>query len=172
MFPPCSRAARRMPLVMLLLSALCLGAGSGRAAEFRSTGDAPAIAYDAPSAKAKKLFVASRDYPLEVIVNIEGWVKVRDAAGDLFWVEKKALSERRMLLVNVPQAEIRQAAEDTATVVFRAQAGVVLEWQDPAAPAAVATPSASSTSPAPGWVRVRHRDGSQGFVRTSQVWGL
>ena len=46
-------------------------------------GDAPAIAYDAPSAKARKLFVASRDYPIEVIVNVEGWVKVRDAAGDL-----------------------------------------------------------------------------------------
>ena len=72
-----------------LLATLCLRVGPAQSAEFRSIGDSPAIAYDAPSVKAKKLFVASRDYPLEVIVNIEGWVKVRDAAGDLFWVEKR-----------------------------------------------------------------------------------
>jgi len=154
-------------IVLVAMSFLCLGLA--RAAEFRSVGDAPAIAYDAPSAKAKKLFVASRDYPIEVIVNIEGWVKVRDAAGDLFWLEKKALSDRRMLLVTVPQAEVRQAADDSAAVVFRAQTGVVLEWQDPSVPAAGPMPAASAT---PGWVRVRHRDGSQGFVRASQVWGL
>jgi SH3-like domain-containing protein len=150
-----------------LLATLCLRVGLAQSAEFRSIGDAPAIVYDAPSAKAKKLFVASRDYPLEVIVNIEGWVKVRDAAGDLFWVEKKALSERRMLLVNVPQADVRQVADDSAPVVFRAQAGVVLEWQDQSA-----APATSGAPVAPGWVRVRHRDGSQGFVRVSQVWGL
>lgn len=154
-------------IVLVAMSFLCLG--PARAAEFRSVGDAPAIAYDAPSAKAKKLFVVSRDYPIEVIVNIEGWVKVRDAAGDLFWLEKKALSDRRMLLVTVPQAEVRQAADDSAAVVFRAQTGVVLEWQDPSVSAAGTMPAASAT---PGWVRVRHRDGSQGFVRASQVWGL
>ncbi len=25
---------------------------------------------------------------------------------------------------------------------------------------------------ADGWVKVRHRDGAQGYVRVSQVWGL
>ena len=157
-------------IALVAMSFLCLG--PARAAEFRSVGDAPAIAYDAPSAKARKLFVASRDYPIEVIVNIEGWVKVRDAAGDLFWLEKKALSERRMLLVTVPQAEVRQTPDDSAAVVFRAQTGVVLEWQDPSVSATGAMPAASAASVMSGWVRVRHRDGSQGFVRASQVWGL
>jgi SH3-like domain-containing protein len=70
-----------------------------------------------------------------------------------------------MLLVIAPQVDVRRAADDNAAVVFRAQAGVVLEWQDQTA--------AAGTPPlAPGWVRVRHRDGSQGFVRVSQVWGL
>ena len=161
MFLPCRRAM----CCIGLLATLCLRVGPAQSAEFRSIGDAPAIVYDAPSVKAKKLFVASRDYPLEVIVNIEGWVKVRDAAGDLFWVEKKVLSERRMLLVSVPLVDVRQAAEDNAAVVFRAQAGVVLEWQGQ-------TATAGTPPVAPGWVRVRHRDGSQGFVRVSEVWGL
>ena len=100
-----------------LLATLCLRVGLAQSAEFRSIGDAPAIVYDAPSLKAKKLFVASRDYPLEVIVNIEGWVKVRDAAGDLFWVEKKVLSERRMLLVSVPLVDVRQAAVAADAVI-------------------------------------------------------
>ena len=26
--------------------------------------------------------------------------------------------------------------------------------------------------PADGWVKVRHRDGQQGFIRTTHVWGV
>ena len=26
--------------------------------------------------------------------------------------------------------------------------------------------------PADGWVKVRHRDGSTGFIRVNQIWGL
>ena len=49
-----------------------------------------AVLYDAPSAKAKPLFVLGRDTPLEVIVPVEGWIKVRDSGGTIGWVEKKA----------------------------------------------------------------------------------
>jgi len=27
-------------------------------------------------------------------------------------------------------------------------------------------------APAPGWTRVRHRDGTTGYVRVAEVWGL
>ena len=37
--------------------------------------------YDAPSLKAKPLFVIGRDTPFEVIVGVEGWLKIRDASG-------------------------------------------------------------------------------------------
>lgn len=126
------------------------------AAEFRSVQDNAAVLYDAPSRQATPLFVVSRSYPLEVIVNLEAWVKVRDHAGALSWIEKKALGDRRTVLVTAPSTQARQRAEDTAPAVFSAAQNVALELVEIA-------PN--------GWLRVRHADGASGFVRAASVWG-
>jgi SH3-like domain-containing protein len=126
------------------------------ALEFRSVAET-AVMYDAPSQKAKPVFVVARGTPVEVVVNLEGWTKVRDAAGDISWIEKQALAEKRMLIVTARSAEVRAQAEAAAPLVFEADKDVVLELVE-AGP--------------PGWARVRHRDGQSGFVRANQVWGL
>jgi len=130
------------------------------AAEFHATSDA-AVLYDAPSLKAKPLFVLGRDYPLEVIVSVEGWLKVRDASGTVAWVEKRLVGDRRTVVVRAPVADVLASPEANAPVVFKAEQSVLLELADPT--------YASST---PGWAKVRHRDGQAGFVRIQQVWGL
>jgi len=135
-----------------------------RAAEFRSTLDAATILYDAPSARAKPLFVYGRDVPVESLVNVEGWTKIRDASGTIGWMPGKALGDKRMLVVRAPGADVRAAPDDKAPLVFRADRDVLLELAEPAAsPASTATP---------GWVKVRHRDGQGGYVHISQVFGL
>jgi SH3-like domain-containing protein len=139
---------------------LALAAGAAAASEFRSTTDATVL-YDAPSLKSKALFAVGRDYPLEVIVNVEGWLKVRDAGGTVAWIEKKSVTEKRMLVVRNATADIVAQPEPSAPVVFKAEQNVLLELVDPS--------YASST---PGWAKVRHRDGQIGFVRIQQVWGL
>ena len=133
------------------------GAASVSAGEYRSIGENGTVLYDAPSTRAKKMFVASRYYPVEIMVNIDQWARVRDVAGDLVWVEKKALAELRTVVVTAATAEIRDKPADNAAVVFRAQQGVALEFAE--------------TNGA-GWARVKHRDGQAGFVRINQVWGL
>lgn len=125
------------------------------ALEFRSVGEA-AVLYDAPSTKAKKLYVVSRGYPVEVVVVVEGWMKVRDASGELTWIESKYLSDKRTVMIKVPLAQIRQSADESAPVVFQAQENVVLELVEEARG---------------GWLRVRHRDGQSGFVKLAEVWG-
>ena len=137
------------------LVALWFACGAG-AAEFKSVQDGAAVLYDAPSRAATPLFVVSRNYPLEVIVNLEAWVKVRDQAGGLTWIEKKSLGDKRMLLVTAPAAEVRQRPEDGAPVAFSAAQHVLLELLE-------VTPN--------GWLRVRHADGASGFVRGASVWG-
>lgn len=135
---------------------LLLGATAASAAEFRSVQENAAVLYDAPSRAATALFVVQRNYPLEVIVNLEAWVKVRDHAGALAWVEKKALGDKRMVLVTAASAEVRQRPEDAAPAVFSVAQNVALELVEIA-------PN--------GWLRVRHADGASGFVRAAQVWG-
>ena len=127
------------------------------AAEFRSIGDDAVAMYDAPSLKANKLFVASRLYPVEVIVQVDNWTKVRDAAGDLAWVEKRSLSGTRTVVVTAALADVREKAEDGAPLAFQARQGVALEVIE------------LGVGP---WARVRHAEGQTGFVRANQVWGL
>jgi hypothetical protein len=70
--------------------ALCAAlAPDALGAEYRAIGDPATVLYDAPSVKAKPLFVLGRDTPLEVVVPLEGWVKVRDVGGTIGWIERK-----------------------------------------------------------------------------------
>ena len=134
------------------------------ASDFRSTGDDVTVLYDAPSAKSKPLFVLGRDTPLEVIVPVEGWTKVRDAGGTIGWVERKSLTDRRSLVVRVQLADVRANPDDAAPLVFRAEQHVLLELAEAA--------NGPTTTVTPGWVKVRHRDGQTGFVRIAQIFGL
>jgi len=143
---------RRILALILLIAAPLAAAG-----EFRSIGENGVIMYDAPSVKANKLFVASKLYPVELIVQVDNWTKVRDVAGDLAWVEKKDLSDTRTVLVTVPLADVRAKPEDAAPLVFQARQGVALEVVE------------LGVGP---WMKVRHRDGQSGYVRANQVWGL
>ncbi len=126
------------------------------AAQFRSLAE-PAVLYDAPSARAKKLYVASRGTPVEVITFDAGWAKVRDASGELTWVERKVLAETRTVVVSVPVADVRAQPAEAAPLAFQAQSGVILELVE---------------TGGTGWVRVRHRDGASGFARIGQLWGV
>ena len=148
-------AQPRMPRIPGFV-ALALAAGVATAAEFRSTSDAATVLYDAPSAKSRPLFVVSRGYPVEVIVTLEGWTKVRDAGGSVVWVESKALAQKRMVVVRRRVAEVRSTPDDSAAVAFKVAQNVLLELIE--------------TAPA-GWVRVRHADGGTGFIRTAEIWG-
>ena len=89
---------------------------------------------------------------------------MRDAGGTIGWVEKRALADRRTLVVRVPVADVRANPDEAAPVVFRAEQNVLLELAEPA--------TAPPTTAMPGWVGVKHRDGQTGYVRIAQVFGL
>jgi SH3-like domain-containing protein len=155
---------RQAGLRLALAAWAALAASFALAADFRATAEAPTLLYDAPSAKARALFVYGRDVPMEVLVNVEGWTKVRDSTGTIGWIAAKGLSDKRTVMVRVPVADVRANPEDAATVVFRAEQHVLLELAE-----TVSSPAATAN---PGWVKVRHRDGQAGYVRVPQVYGL
>ena len=132
-------------------------ASAAQAIDYRAVGVPAAILYDAPSQAGKKLYLIKAQTPVEVVVRLEGWLKVRDAEGTLAWIEAKNLVDRRMLVVTAAKAEIRQADKTDAPVLAELEKWVAVEFLEAAAP---------------GWAKVRHRDGATGYVRATQVWGL
>ena len=141
-----------------LLALSLLGAAiPALAVDFRSVDVPAAILYDAPSQKGKKLYLIKAQTPVEVVVRLEGWSKVRDAEGTLAWIESRSLAEKRTLVVTTALAQIRQAAQPDAAVVAELDKWVAVEFVEPAAA---------------GWAKVRHRDGATGYIRSTQVWGL
>ncbi len=146
----------KLAVAHTLFIALLAAAGSAHALDYVSVAEGSAILYDAPSTKAKKLFVVGRYLPLEQVVKLDAWIKVRDSSGSLAWVEKRALSSKRFVVVTSALAEVRQAPEGNAVVVLQARQQVALEWLE---------------NTDIGWLKVRHRDGVTGYVRTADVWG-
>lgn len=146
---------------MNLRALLCLMAAAfalpAAAIDYRSVDAPAAILYDAPSQKGKKLYLIKAQTPVEVVVRLDGWSKVRDAEGTLAWIESRYLAERRMLVVTAAKAEIRQAERPDASILVELDKWVAVEFLE-----------AAST----GWAKVRHRDGATGYIRSTQVWGL
>ncbi len=144
--------------LLIVLSILALMPATASALDFRSVAVSKAVLYDAPSNAAKKVLLLSQSYPVEVIVNLGDWLKVRDAQGALNWVETKQLSNKRTVMVTASKSEIRQSADATSNLVATVEKDVVLEVAD--------------TKLNNGWLKVKHRDGITGYILLSATWGF
>lgn len=143
----------------IALFSLFILTGQSHALDFKSVANAPAILYDAPSYKAGKVFIAPRGMPVEVILTYGEWNKVRDFNGDMFWIESKALTSKRNVIVTASNAKIRSNPNDSASVVFSANKNVLLELSE------------STTAVASAWLKVQHIDGQSGYLKRTEVWG-
>lgn len=130
--------------------------GSAHAVDYVSVADNATVLYDAPSLKAKKMFVVSRYLPLEQVVNLDNWVKVRDRSGSLAWIEKRALSNKRFVVVTTTFAAVRQAPEEKSAVIAQVKQQVALERLE---------------NTGTGWIKVRYLDGATGYVKSTEMWG-
>jgi len=140
-----------------ILFLMMLGAtSSAQALDYASVTSPSAVLYDAPSSKARKMFVVSRYTPLEMVVSLKDWVKVRDSAGTLAWIARSALSNKRYVMVTAGLADVRQAPDSSSALVFRVQQKVALVWL---------------ADNGVGWIKVRHDDGMTGYIKANEVWG-
>lgn len=142
----------------LLAGMLLMAAASAASAfDFRTVAPPMAILYDTPSAKGSKLYVAPQGMPVQVMLTYGEWVKIRDINGEVAWMQSRALSAKRNVLVRTPGAKVFAEANEGAAVLMTADKGVLLELVDPNGIT---------------WARVRHRDGITGYIRASDIWGL
>jgi SH3-like domain-containing protein len=127
-------------------------------AEFRSVAFAKTILYEAPSATTKRVYLVGEGYPLEIIVNLGDWLKVRDPYGTLSWAESKNLQSKRTVIVKVDKANIYKDPESKSALVATIEKDVVIELSDPLI--------------ANGWIKVRYQQDLDGYIQISQVWGI
>ena len=127
-------------------------------AEFRSVASAKTILYEAPSATTKRVYLVGEGYPLEIIVNLGDWLKVRDPYGTLSWAESKNLQSKRTVIVKVDKANIYKDPESKSALAATIEKDVVIELLDPLI--------------ANGWIKVRYQQDLDGYIQTSQVWGI
>ncbi|MCF8186719.1 MAG: hypothetical protein K9J28_07885 [Sulfuritalea sp.] len=128
------------------------------ALDFRSVAVPKAVLYDAPSSAAKKVLLISQNYPVEVVVNLGDWLKVRDAQGSLNWVEAKQLSNKHTVMITANKAQVRLAADASSALVATVEKDVLLEVAD--------------VKLNNGWLKVKHRDGVTGYILISSTWGF
>jgi SH3-like domain-containing protein len=127
-------------------------------AEFRSVSSGKTILYEAPSATTKRVYLVGEGYPLEIIVNLGDWLKVRDSSGTLSWVESKNLQSKRTVIVKVDKANIYKEPESKSALIATTEKDVVIELSDPLI--------------TNGWIKVRYQQDLDGYIQTSQVWGI
>lgn len=124
---------------------------------FRSVAQAETVLFDAPSDKARKIYIAPAGMPVEVISVLRDWVKFRDVQGDLSWVNRDLLTDRRMVITRAPETLRREPRAEAEPLVDVA-ADVLLELVD--------------DKPTGEFARVRDAGGEIGFLPVASVWGL
>lgn len=135
---------------------LLLAGGAASALEFGSVSAPSAALYAAPDLQARKLYVASRYTPFEIVVALKDWVRVRGQDGSLAWVQRNALGNAHFVVVTADLAEVREKPDASAPVLFRVRKQVALELLE---------------DTRVGWLRIRHPDGSSGYIKATEVWG-
>jgi SH3-like domain-containing protein len=140
----------------LFVALAVLFCASAQAVDFVSVSEKSAILYDAPSVKAKKLFVVNRYMPFEMVISLNNWSKVRDNSGAMYWIEKQMLTNKRFVFALSSVVDIVAQPAPGATRLFQVRKQVALEYLE---------------SSGDGWIKVRHQDKDVGYVRSTDVWG-
>lgn len=141
---------------LILTGLLLVLAVPASALEFRSTARATVL-YDSPSTAGTKVSIAGSGLPLEIIVDLQAWAKVRDHGGRMAWIEKSAFGPTKTVMIKAESSTIRQRPRPDAEVVFRAARGVLFELTGPI--------------DSFGWLPVRHANGKTGWLPAHEAWG-
>lgn len=138
-----------------LIALLALASGAAHAFDFKTVTD-NAVVYDGGSRQANPQFIVLRGTPVEVIVTVEKWVKIREQSGGIGWVERSQIGNAKNVIV-LTTTDVRQQPDNTSPVVFSAAKDLLLESMD---------------QPVGAWIKIKHRDGQTGFVPRRAIWGL
>ena len=128
-------------------------------ADFISVKSKQAILFEGPSNTTEKMFIVTEGYPLEVLVNLKDWKKVKDHNGKISWIEAKNTQDERTVLILKENTVIFNQANDKSHKLANVEKFVVLKL--------------NSAMLIGEWAQVKTQiEGLVGFVNSTEVWGL
>jgi SH3-like domain-containing protein len=95
-----------------------------------------------------------KDLPVKVIARFETWRKIEDPDGTQGWMAARLLSRTRTAIVTGEIRPMREAANASAAVAYRAEPGVV----------------GRITECSEGWCMLDVK-GRKGWIQTDHIWG-
>ena len=118
-----------------------------------------AFLHEAPSDSTKKSFIVTRGYPLEVIVSLKEWKKVKDHEGLINWIKTSDLSSKRSVLNLKGDNPIYLEPSSASPILAKVNENVTLELLD--------------AKKIDDWVKVYSKVGDiEGFIKASDLWGI
>jgi len=128
-------------------------------ADFVSVKTKSALLFEGPSATTKKLYIVTEGYPLEIMVNLKDWKKVRDHTGNISWIQSNLVDKFRTVMTIKDNVNLYHKANLQSSKLGQVSEFVVLNL--------------NSTLVTDGWVNVQSQlEGLSGFVRLEKLWGL
>ena len=128
-------------------------------ADFISVNAKQAILFAGPSKTTEKMFIVTEGYPLEVLVSLKDWKKIKDHNGKISWIESKYTHNERTVLILKDDAIIFNQANENSHKLANVDKFVVLKL--------------NSAMLVGNWAQVKTQiEGLIGFINSKEVWGL
>ena len=128
-------------------------------ADFISVKAKQAVLFEGPSNTTEKMFIVTEGYPLEVLVSLKDWKKVKDHNGKISWIESKFTHIERTVLITKDDAVIFNQANEKSHKLDNVDKFVVLKL--------------NSSMLVGNWAQVKTQiEGLIGFINSKEVWGL
>ena len=128
-------------------------------ADFMSVNADQAFLHEAPSDSTKKSYIVTRGYPLEGVVSLKEWKKVKDHEGLINWIKTSDLSSKRTVLNLKSENSIYLEPSSASPILEKVNENVTLELLD--------------TKKIDDWVRVYSKVADiEGFIKATDLWGI
>jgi SH3-like domain-containing protein len=128
-------------------------------ADFISVSVKQAVLFEGPSKTTEKMYIVKEGYPLEVLVSLKDWKKVKDHNGKISWIESRHIHNERTVLILKDDAVIFNQANEKSHKLANVDKFVVLKLNSPILIG--------------DWAQVKTQiEGLIGFVNAREVWGL
>ncbi len=151
---------KKTTIIFILLLSLIFSASTALAKMVSVVGDNVNLR-SGPGTKYSVKWKYGSGFPLKVVQEKGGWLKVEDFEGDTGWLYQQLTSRTGHMIVKVHKNEnkkvnIRNGPGTKHPVVGKAYYGVVFK----------------TIKQQNGWAQVKHDSGLEGWIKRSLLWGF